>query len=253
MALNLNTTNHLQRELSKEYLRYNKAMKELTTEKTSDRLYLLNASEALEASKKYAKSLKLNEKSLADTRAVISKMEDTLSVATNLEQAAADPEMSLDALNLQVATFVTDTLAVNPELNALTTVTLTTYDGATGSVIDSTGTAVVGSATMDAFGAAYGTSITDAASLTVTNLETDATTKVLHTGHLNTLIGLIKDGINKASVVETTLLRYIDMQEINKDLKTTRADIDHSVDITDLKRTISKASDITSNIRQELY
>jgi hypothetical protein len=246
-GLDLHTSNSLQRELQKQADIYNKATKEYATCKSSDRLNLSDASEALEASKKFDKTSKLNEISLSNVRSTLAKMDASLAKAMELENIAANPQTSLSNLHDKVAAFVSDTVATNAALNTASTETLTTYSGTLGSVIDSTGTVTVGTTVLDTL--ATGTYeplggagvITSAASLTAANFASidgagTAVTAAQHTVALNTLIGAIKDAINTAVAAENLLVMHIHTNEIDKDNKAAQAEVYHSVDLTDLCR-----------------
>jgi hypothetical protein len=254
------TVNVLQRELQKADAVFNKATKEVTTGKTCDRLHRSNASEAKEASIKYSKVAKLNEKLLAEVQATIARMENSLGDATALEQAAADPESALPTLNRDIATLIADIVSYTPELNSATTLDLNTYDGALGSIISTSGSAVtVGSDALQTIAEVYDAghtvpgTISSSADITVPNLTDNGITKEVHTDALNKLISNIKDALGVAHAAEKKLQRHIGLNEINKDLKAELAEIDHSVDVTDLKRDLSDSSVIIANIRSLLY
>jgi hypothetical protein len=262
-SLDLHTSNSLQRELQKQSAIYNKATKEYTTSKSSDRLNLSDGSEALEASKKFDKAAKLNEISLSNVRATLAKMESSLAKAMELENIAANPQTSLSNLHDKVADFVSDTLATNSALNSATTETLTTYSGTAGDVVDSSGIVTVGTTVLDTlatgtyetFGAAG--VITSAASLTSANFVNidgagTAVTAAQHTGALNTLIGAIKDAINTAIAAENLLVMHIHTNEIDKDNKAAQAEVYHSVDKTDLYRQRETALTTMNKIEAQL-
>jgi len=248
-TLTLGTVNHLQKAMVRENIIYNRSMQQLAEERTTDNLYLANASEAREQARKYAKAAKNNMIQLENIRGTKAKMKDVLATAITLENDAADPHMEIAHLHNRVATFIADTLVTAPELNSATTVTKTTFDGTAGSVIDNTGTVPVGSVTIDPFITSYGVvSAVDVGTFTPANLATDGVTAGTHTVQLNSLIASIREAINKVEAAEISLSGLIQLQDINKDTKISQSEIYLHVDKPDLQREADRSSKITHNI-----